>query len=113
MEGDLGGILIADFDSVSDYATGTRETVAATDAFAKYEKMQTLYLIGSGTPGQLNRLNSSSSNIGLIALVVGLLGLTSIAGFYFLKLRNNNHETPNKRPTHDELVFSIDILIHR
>ena len=86
MEGDLGGILIADFDSVSDYATGTRETVAATDAFAKYEKMQTLYLIGSGTPGQLNRLNSSSSNIGLIALI-GLLGLTSIAGFYFLKTK--------------------------
>ena len=86
MEGDLGGILIADFDSVSDYATGTRETVAATDAFAKYEKMQTLYLIGSGTPGQLNRLNSSSSNIGLIALI-GLLGLTFIAGFYFLKTK--------------------------
>ena len=86
MEGDLTGNLIKDYVLESNYATGTRETVAATDAFAKYQRMQALYIIGSSTPGQSHRVTSNTANIGLI-MAISLIGITAIAGFYFLKTK--------------------------
>lgn len=85
LEGDLSGVLIKDFESEANYATGTREATAATDAYAKYTRMHDRYLANGGTLSQFVPMNKTA-NVGLIALI-GLLGLTAIAGFYFLKTK--------------------------
>ncbi|MFA7068433.1 MAG: LPXTG cell wall anchor domain-containing protein, partial [Acidaminococcaceae bacterium] len=83
MEGDLAGNLIKDFLSETDYATGTRETVAATDAFAKYQMMQNLYIATNNPTQNIGYFDNKSS----LPLIIGiaLVGLTSLAGLYILK----------------------------
>ena len=83
MEGDLSGNLIADYESQANYASGTRESTASTDAYAKYVYMQALYAEYSSSTQNIGYLNNNNA----IALIIGiaLIGLTSIAGLYVLK----------------------------
>lgn len=88
MEGNLGGILINDFENEAAYTTGVREEVAATDAYAKYLAMKTLFEgTPGGTPIQDRVIESASSDyflFGLVTLFVGF-GLVSV-----LRLRKKN-----------------------
>lgn len=85
MEGDLGGVMIKDFESIGDYATGTREAVASTDAYAKYTLMgQKAGLIPTG--GETNpyrTIQKTGSNVGLIIIVT----LFSLGTLTFIRLR--------------------------
>ncbi len=84
MEGDLGGQLIKDFLDKTDYTTGTRETVAATDAYAKYTMMQGLFNAenGGGSSGLIQVVESATTNVSyIIALMI--MTLTLLAGSVF------------------------------
>ena len=79
----MSGNLIADYESQANYASGTRESTASTDAYAKYVYMQALYAEHSSSTQNIGYLNNNNA----IALIIGvaLIGLTSIAGLYVLK----------------------------
>lgn len=85
MEGDLGGVMIKDFESIGDYATGTREAVASTDAYAKYTLMgQKAGLIPTGgEPNPYRTIQKTGSNVGLI-IIVSLFALGTLT---FIRLR--------------------------
>lgn len=87
MEGSLGGILIADYVNEADYLTGTREAVAATDAYAKYERMRTLFLGNGGTLGtateRVNQTINPTNN--MFVLLSAMFGFALIGIFVYKK----------------------------
>lgn len=84
MEGTLSGQLIADYENEVAYVSGTRETTAATDAFDKYSRMQSLFI--ANEPESRQSYTPASTNIGVV-IIISVLSLTSLAGFYFLKTK--------------------------
>lgn len=85
MEGDLGGVMIKDFETIEAYETGSREAEASTDAFAKYTLMgQKAGLIPTG--GETNpyrTIQKTGSNVGLIIIVT----LFALGTLTFIHLR--------------------------
>ena len=87
MQGDLGGehgVKIADYTSEEDYATGVREATPATDAYAKYVMMKSLYDAAHPSPEQF-RINKVANNNIIYVLVIGML--FAIAAFGFVRFR--------------------------
>ena len=85
MSGNLGGLLIADYESQANYASGTRESTASTDALEKYDALRSRY--NAANPSDPTQNIGYFDNNNAIAIIIGiaLVGLTSLAGLYVLK----------------------------
>lgn len=86
MEGNLSGINITDYagTGASQYSS-PRGTGVSVDAQLKYDALRTYYnLAHPGSPISRNTSVEPSTNIALITLI-GILGMSALAGFYFLK----------------------------
>lgn len=86
MEGNLDGNMITDYSGVGSGNYGSdRGTGVQVDAYDKYAALQSMYnngkIEGSGAIAE----NSSRSVTTSAVLIVGLLGITTLAGFYFLQ----------------------------
>lgn len=86
VEGSLGGIMIKDYENEANYLTGERETEANTDAYAKYMRMQTLFLANGGTlggaPERVIPVAQSSNNL---IMLFGIMFAFGLIGFIAYK----------------------------
>ncbi len=86
VEGRLSGIMIKDYENEANYLTGERETEANTDAYAKYMRMQTLFLANGGTlggaPERVIPVAQSSNNL---IMLFGIMFAFGLIGFIAYK----------------------------